>query len=335
MPVQVLPADQFAGLRFDHNTEVTFEGQGNILPVAQNLRNTKPFIIQLVSPPDLGMQTQKGISGTIPVDTPTGSFFRNNLQSQLIGRANKALASAQDDFVSFAGREGGESVLRDLEGLGLSSSRVPGAADADYVAAQAEYMRLIPPLVLLVNPTSFSRSYNKMISDGTYTRKGHIAQFWGEELPTLDCSGTVGAFMAADLNNAGVRNQGTGGATRWMRRYSASWQNLMSLWTFYRNNGYVMHSENTVGVYGGEEPTRIAIVGAVQIFYDGVIYLGSFDDFSFEESEDKPFNMTYSFKFTFTNEVDTGQPGTFPAQSESRSARTLTGILSDALGGGA
>jgi hypothetical protein len=334
MPVQVLPAEQFAGLRFDHNTEVTYEDQGNILPVAANLRNTKPFIIQLVSPPDLGMQTQKGVSGTVPVDTPTGSFFRNNLQSQLIQRANKAIASAQDDYVSFVGQEGGEQVLRDLEGLGLSSSRVPGAADADYVAAQAEYMRLIPPLVLLVNPTSFSRNYTKRITDGAYTRKGHVAQFDGEELPTIDCSGQIGAYVAADLNNAGVRNQGTGGVTRWMRRFSASWQNLMSLWTFYRNNGYVYHAENTMGMSGGEEPSRIALVGAVQIYYDGVIYLGSFDEFSMDETEDKPHSMSYSFKFTFTNEVDTGQTGQFPAKDESRSARTLTGMLSDALGGG-
>lgn len=147
---------------------------------------------------------------------------------------------------------------------------------------QAERMEQLDPLFLYVNPDSFDKSYTHVISEKD-TREFLVEQ-WGTELPTISASGTIGAFMVDYTNDRGEK---TGGLATSLRRGSYAYQNLMSLYHAYRNNGYLYHADDKIG-----------LVGAVRIFYDGAIYTGSFDSFSMSESEDAPFTMEYDFDFT-------------------------------------
>lgn len=162
------------------------------------------------------------------------------------------------------------------------------SGDLDYLRQQAEQLLDLPPLFMYVNPSTFSLSHEFIVSDGNKTRNGHTVEFWGEQLPTLSLSGEVGAFWT-DYTNA--RGEQTGGLSLRYRKGSYAYQNFLSLFAAYRNNGYLFTQENQGAV-------RIATVGSVNLFYDGSIYTGSFDSLSITHEEDKPFSLSYQMQFT-------------------------------------
>ena len=92
------------------------------------------------------------------------------------------------------------------------------------------------------------------------------------------------------------------GLSRMTRNYSASYQNLLSLYLIYRNNGGIWTKDYTSqGVVQGDiftYRTNLAVVGSVYIYYDNIMYVGSFDNFSISESDDSPFSLEYNFSFT-------------------------------------
>ncbi len=158
-----------------------------------------------------------------------------------------------------------------------------------------DVMQNTPPLQLLVNPQSFKLSSEKIISDGGFTREGPIIEHWGEQQDKLEASGKLAAFMAIDANPP-VANGPTGGGpglTRVARNYSASYQNFLSLYLLYRNNG---------GLYikslGDNLLTRLSLVGSLYIYYDSILYIGSFDNFNITEVDSNPYSLEYSFQFT-------------------------------------
>jgi hypothetical protein len=152
-----------------------------------------------------------------------------------------------------------------------------------------------PPLQLLVNPQSFKLSSEKIISDGGFTREGPIIEHWGEQQDKLEASGKLAAFMAIDANPPAANGPTGGGPglTRVARNYSASYQNFLSLYLLYRNNGglYVKGLEDNL-------LTRLSLVGSIYIYYDSVLYIGSFDSFSITETDSNPYSLEYSFQFT-------------------------------------
>jgi len=164
-------------------------------------------------------------------------------------------------------------------------------ANERYLRAQAEQMQDLDPLFLYINPASFDKSYAHVVSESR-TRYGHIVEQWGTEMPTISASGQIGAFM---VNFGNSQGEGTGGLAVNLRRGSYAYQNLMSLYQVYRNNGYLYNIQKVP-----------ALVGAVRIFYDGAIYTGSFDSFSISQSEDSPFTLEYDFEFTVRFEQSLG-----------------------------
>lgn len=154
----------------------------------------------------------------------------------------------------------------------------------DYLKGQIEAMRQLPPLVLYVNPTEFSVSYQHVIADGDRGRDFHIIEHWGLQQPTINASGQIGATYIDSTNG---RGQKTGGVTRALRRESAAYQHFMNLFQIYKNNAYIFNVHH-----------RISMLGSVKIFYDDAIYTGSFDSFSISEAEDKPYSLEYNFQFT-------------------------------------
>ena len=83
------------------------------------------------------------------------------------------------------------------------------------------------------------------------------------------------------------------------RNFSLSYENLLSLYLIYRNNGALWipdysdaRDAQTV------KPNHMATVGSVYLYYDNVLYIGSFDSFQLSEDDTAPFTLSYSFDFT-------------------------------------
>jgi hypothetical protein len=127
---------------------------------------------------------------------------------------------------------------------------------------------------------------SKLISDGDLIRNGYAVEHAGDNLDSLECAGTIGAFYAVDSAS------GKGGLTACRRTSSRAFRQLMTLHTMYRNNGYIYDSMEA----GGGQP--LMPVALIQIQFGSSVFLGRFDEFGFTDSEDKPFTMDYTFKFT-------------------------------------
>jgi hypothetical protein len=152
-----------------------------------------------------------------------------------------------------------------------------------------------PPLRMLVNPESFKVSEEKVIADGNWTRTGPVVEHWGENQPTISASGRVAGFYALDVNAAGVGSPGNSpGLTRAARNFSTAYQNLLSLYFIYKNNGAVFIPDD---LCEGARQT-IAMLGSVYIYYDNILYIGSFSSLNLQESDDKPFSLQYDFEFS-------------------------------------
>ena len=166
--------------------------------------------------------------------------------------------------------------------------------------AQAlEDMRNLPPLRFLVNPQSFKVSSEKVVSDGNWTRNGPVVEHWGDGQDKVEFSGKVAAFMAVDTNSPRSDNEsgGSPGLTRVARNFTASYQNFMSLWMLYRNNAgvYIKSSSSDTPE---AKLRQLSLVGSMYIYYDGILYIGSFDTFSITESDTSPHSLEYSAQFT-------------------------------------
>jgi len=157
------------------------------------------------------------------------------------------------------------------------------------VRAAADAMRNTPPLRMLVNPRSFSVKSEKIVSDGNWGRNGPIIEFWGDNQDKISASGSLAGFFAMDVNNAAGP-----GLTRHARNFSQAYQNFISLYLLYRNNGGLYLEDS-----GGTEKTlNLSLLGSIYIYYDSILYIGSFDSFTFGEEDTKPFVSEYSFEFT-------------------------------------
>jgi len=153
-----------------------------------------------------------------------------------------------------------------------------------------DQMARTPPLRLLINPQSFRVAADKLISDGNWGRTGHIIEHWGENQDRIEGSGKVAAFFSLDAHEGN-----SPGLTRTARQFSASYQNLLSLWLIYKNNGGIYFPDPLVP--SGSKAKNLSVVGSVYLYYDGILYVGSFDNFTLDETEENPFTLEYSFSF--------------------------------------
>lgn len=133
-----------------------------------------------------------------------------------------------------------------------------------------------PALTLFVNPSTWSINHARSVTEGL-TRAGWLIEHHGENLDTIQAEGTTAGFYTS-----------TTGLTRLSRKDSAAYRNLIDLVSMYKNNGVVFDSIDT---------RRIVTIGDVEIYYDGVVYVGSFDSFSITEDSRAPFLLRYNFTF--------------------------------------
>jgi len=176
----------------------------------------------------------------------------------------------------------------------------------------------IPPLVLLINPTSFQIQYTKIQQYQDRSRYGYILHTWGEDQAKISFTARCGAFIS-----------GGRGVHVASRNDSKSWQNMMNLVRFYKNNGYIY---DTMG-----RSNAMQHVGALSIRYDGFIYYGSMESFTFEFNEDNELGgMEFNIEFTANGITDTS-PDTFavlPMRSPTPSIEDQRYFRGNSGGGG-
>jgi hypothetical protein len=173
-------------------------------------------------------------------------------------------------------------------------------ADIQY---QVEKMLQTPPLTLFVNPNTLTINRSSVQQFSNRTRYGKVFERWGEAQATLSISGSTGAFAAGNpTGTAGFagptnsENEVPTGVQFASKRDSAAFQQLMSLFHIYRNNGYIY---DTVG---GSEAHLF--IGSVAIDYDQMTYIGNIDSFEYGYSEENPHRIEWSMEFTVSRTYD-------------------------------
>lgn len=168
---------------------------------------------------------------------------------------------------------------------GSAISTIGGNSSLDTAKAKYSPKRraLIPPLVMLVNPSDFEVSARKVVNE-SYAKGGYIVEHWGEELDSIRVSGRTGGFYVGNF----FFEEKTG-LTRINAINSAAYQNIMALYLIYKNNGYNYEKQF--------DRRRINSVGHIRMYYDWTTYYGSFRNFRLTEEAEKPFQFTYSFEF--------------------------------------
>jgi len=172
------------------------------------------------------------------------------------------------------------------KGKALASAQ---AAQAIETTLRLENMRKTPPLRMLVNPASFSVKGEKIVSDGNWARNGPVIEHWGDAQDKISASGKIAGFYAMDRQNAREP-----GLNRTAKFFTKSFQNFLSLFLIYKNNGGLYLNESE----GQYIRRNLSVVGSVYIYYDNTLYLGSFDNFNITEDATSPHTLEYSYDFT-------------------------------------
>ena len=118
----------------------------------------------------------------------------------------------------------------------------------------------------------------------TPTYGGFVEFIWPDELSTISCSHSTGAFLSPDSGlSSGSGPQG--------RKNSMAWERQEDFLELFHNNGVVYDSSGLP-----------AIRGRVQMIFDRGVFIGHFTNFSVEETDDKPwsFELSWEFRVEFT-----------------------------------
>lgn len=134
---------------------------------------------------------------------------------------------------------------------------------------------LVPhTLVSHVNPQNFAESFNKKI-ERFQTRGGFVEQHWGDDLTEISVDQSTGAFINI-----------TTGLSSVLRQRTIAWDRYRDLYDLYRNNGSVYDPFGSV-----------VLQGWIMLMYDRGLYIGTFRNFSVEETDETPFMFRLAWTF--------------------------------------
>lgn len=178
------------------------------------------------------------------------------------------------------------------------------------VIVQLNRILATPPLTLLINPESLQINYTKKQSYQDRNRFNYIFQSWGEEQVRLSVSGRSAGFVVGSgggepISGGQVQETPSVSGYQYASKWdSAAWQNLMALFSFYRNNGYVYDTA------GRPRSEAHLFIGNIEIAYDQWVYVGNFENFSYQYEEDKQHGaVAFSFEFNVSFMFDRSQNG--------------------------
>lgn len=135
-------------------------------------------------------------------------------------------------------------------------------------------------LVMHINPQTWSETHNKKV-ERIQTRGGWVEQHWGDDLTEISADGSTGAFMNIYT-----------GLTSVLRHRTIAWDRYRDLHDLYRNNGSLYDP------FG-----NIVLQGNVMLMYDRGTYIGYFNKFDVEETDDQPFAFKMSWTFKVQEEL--------------------------------
>jgi len=309
MPNPTQPARFFEGLPTGPNFEREYETQVTI-PIdgsKASLRAFSPFVIRVLPPLILGDRTN-----VIPVATPSSTTSDGvntsvgnpvdyagairGLNARRVEVADETYTNLLKAGTTIPGLTSAsvssiEAGIANLTQNQAISPTVPGAPrsrilpalanDASALSILLQLRRIldIPPLVLYINPSSFTINYSKIAQFQERNRYGYIYQAWGEELEKISFSCTIGAFNA--MKTSASQNVASG-VQYASKRDSASYQQLMAVLALYQSGGNI--SDLTANATGRRSRASL-MVGNLAIEYDQNVYVGHMDSFSYSEEE--------------------------------------------------
>ena len=168
----------------------------------------------------------------------------------------------------------------------------------------------VPPLFMLINPTTMERNYSKRVTTQK-TRGGWVEYHWGDELDTIEASGYTAAFLlppapqgplppfppppplpvplsslpgVSSLPSMGLASGSKNPVVN--RTFSAGYLNFIALLDLYRCNG-LAYDELGVPIFAGN----------IRLSYDSFQYIGYFENFTFNETDTRPFQFEINFTF--------------------------------------
>lgn len=133
---------------------------------------------------------------------------------------------------------------------------------------------VFPYMVLHVNPESLEENYQKIITR-QITRGGYLEQHWGEELDTIQCSGSTGLFISVKSGLSALN-----------RKASIAYRKYLELVALYRNDGCVY-----------DQRGNIVFVGGVNLHFDSNIFYGYFENLNIDETAENPYTFQVDFLF--------------------------------------
>ena len=247
----------------------------------------------------------------VPPDILTATQVTDNSSANITAIANANKSSDNRSYASSTAKSGNQSasisklqtfVASGQKYSGSQSGYIPKLAD-QYTAAdiklQLEIMQDAEPLTLLVNPTEFAVSYTKIQNFQNRTRNGLLFEAWGTDQPTVTISGTTAGFCAGSLTGTVDASGNTDTATGYQfasRLDSAAWQNFMSLYQFYRSNGYIY---NTL-----DKSEAHLFIGSIAIDYDQMTYIGNIESFNFSFDSEQPHRVAFDMDFRVNYMLD-------------------------------
>lgn len=138
-----------------------------------------------------------------------------------------------------------------------------------------ETKALLPhALISHVNPSSFAETFNKKVERAP-TRGGYVEWHWGDDLTEVSAEQSTGAFV----------NLYTG-LSSLLRQRTIAWDRYRDLYDLYRNNGSLYKPDGA-----------IVRQGWILLMYDRGTYVGTFRNFSVEETDESPFAFRLSWTF--------------------------------------
>jgi hypothetical protein len=136
-------------------------------------------------------------------------------------------------------------------------------------------------LAIHQNPESLSEKYTKSKSS-TMTYGGFVEWHWPDELDTISCTASTGAFMHRTLGLM----WGPASTQPDTRHDTIAYQRMLQLIDIFKNNGMIYDDFGTP-----------SIRGRVIMAFDRGVYYGHFSNFSVEETSEMSFHFGLSWDF--------------------------------------
>jgi hypothetical protein len=149
-------------------------------------------------------------------------------------------------------------------------------------------------LTMMINPKDILYGQSHVFNN-SYTREGWVTSLWGNQQLTITGSGVTAGFYYSTQT-------AQGGLTNFYRKNSISFLNLLSIVSFFKNNGYYfMDGEENPTIFKDGTSRVINVMDIIRVSYDGSDYLGSFNSFTLIDDALSPYKMEYNFEFVVSS----------------------------------